>query len=179
LQEPWLSSDRLHSAAARRRRHVAHNTTDHRFMLDQLIRFFEELGAKGAPTVEEPHLAVAVLLVEAGLMQGSFTAEERIMTARLLSRRFALPPDEVDELIERAETRARSTAQYFPFTHSLNTNMSIEDKIGVVEMLWRIAYADGNLDAFEDQLIRQVAGLLHVPDRDRMDAKKRVIDGLK
>ncbi len=144
-------------------------------MIDQLLRLFQ--GAK-APPVEEPHLAVAVLLVEAGLMQGDFSSDERTMTARLLSRRFGLLPDEADELIERAETRARSTAQYFPFTNSLNTNMSIEDKIEVVEMLWRIAYADGHLDAFEDQLIRQVAGLLHVPDRDRMDAKKRVIDGM-
>jgi uncharacterized tellurite resistance protein B-like protein len=148
-------------------------------MIDQLLRLFQGAGAKGAPTVEEPHLAVAVLLVEAGLMHGNFSAEERAMTARLLSRRFALPPDEVDELIERAETRARDSAQYFPFTNSLNTNMSIEDKIEVVEMLWRIAYADGNLDAFEDQLIRQVAGLLHVPDRDRMNARKRVLDGLE
>jgi uncharacterized tellurite resistance protein B-like protein len=144
-------------------------------MIDQLLRLFQ--GAN-TPTVEEPHLAVAVLLVEAGLMAGDFSAEERTMTARLLSRRFALPPDEAEELIQRAETRARDTAQYFPFTHSLNTNMSIEAKIEVVEMLWRIAYADGNLDPFEDQLIRQVAGLLHVPDRDRMDAKRRVIDAL-
>ncbi len=144
-------------------------------MLDQLLKLFQ--GDKVASAVEEPHLAVAVLLVEAGLMQGDFSTEERAMTARLLSRRFALPPDEADELIDRAETRARGTAQYFPFTNSLNTNMSIEDKIEVVEMLWRIAYADGNLDPFEDQLIRQVAGLLHVPDRDRMDARRRVVDG--
>ena len=100
------------------------------------------------------------------------------MTARLLSRRFALPAEEAAELIGRAETRARGSAQYFPFTNSLNTNMTIEDKVEVVEMLWRIAYADGNLDAFEDQLIRQVAGLLHVPDRDRMNARRRVLDSL-
>ena len=83
------------------------------------------------------------------------------MTARLLSRRFALSPDEAAELITRAEVRARSTAQYFPFTNSLNNSMSIDDKIEVVEMLWRIAYVDGVLDPFEDQLIRQVGGLLH------------------
>ncbi len=145
-------------------------------MLEQLIKLFQ--GDKAAAAVEEPHLAVAVLLVEAGLMHGDFSTQERGMTARLLSRRFGLSPDEADELIDRAEARARGTAQYFPFTNSLNTNMSIEDKIEVVEMLWRIAFADGQLDAFEDQLIRQVAGLLHVPDRDRMDAKKRVTDGL-
>lgn len=145
-------------------------------MIDELIRLFQ--GAKVAPAVAEPHLAVAVLLVEAGLMHGDFSTEERTMTGRLLSRRFGLSPAEADELIDRAETRARSTAQYFPFTNSLNTNMSLEDKIEVVEMLWRIAFADGQLDAFEDQLIRQVAGLLHVPDRDRMDAKKRVIEGM-
>lgn len=119
-----------------------------------------------------------MLLIEAGLMHGDFSAEERALTGRLLSRRFGLSTEEADELIVRAETRARSTSQYFPFTNSLNTNMSPDDKIDVVEMLWRIAFADGQLDAFEDQLIRQVAGLLHVPDRDRMDAKKRVIEGI-
>ena len=142
-------------------------------MLDRLLDLLR--GGSDTPKSEEPHLAVAVLLVEAGLMHGDFSADERAMTAHLLARRFALSADEADELISRAETRARSTAQYFPFTHSLNSNMSIEDKIEVVEMLWRIAYADGNLDAFEDQLIRQVSGLLHVPDRDRMLARKRVL----
>jgi uncharacterized tellurite resistance protein B-like protein len=143
-------------------------------MIDRLLDLLR--GGADAPKIEEPHLSVAVLLVEAGLMHGDFSAEERAMTAHLLARRFALSADEADELISRAEVRARSTAQYFPFTHSLNSSMSIEDKIEVVEMLWRIAYADGNLDAFEDQLIRQVAGLLHVPDRERMLARKRVLD---
>lgn len=142
-------------------------------MFDRLLDLLR--GGADAQRIEEPHLSVAVLLVEAGLMHGEFSADERAMTAHLLARRFALDADEADELISRAEARARSTAQYFPFTHSLNSNMSIEDKIEVVEMLWRIAYADGNLDAYEDQLIRQVAGLLHVPDRDRMDARKRVL----
>ncbi len=142
-------------------------------MLDRLLDLLQ--GKSSAPTIEEPHLAVAVLLVEAGLMHGDFSAEERAMTAHLLARRFALSSDEAEELIGRAEARARASAQYFPFTNSLNNSMSIDDKIEVIEMLWRIAYADGNLDAFEDQLIRQVAGLMHVPDRDRMDARRRVL----
>lgn len=144
-------------------------------MIDRLLSLLQGAGSSSASGIEEPHLSVAVLLVEAGLMHGDFSAEERAMTARLLSRRFALSSDEADELIVRAVARARSSAQYFPFTHSLNTNMSIDDKTEVIEMLWRIAYADGNLDAFEDQLIRQVAGLLHVPDRERMNARKRVL----
>jgi uncharacterized tellurite resistance protein B-like protein len=144
-------------------------------MIDRLLRLLQGGGAV-APAAEEPHLSVAVLLVEAGLMHGDFSAEERAMTTHLLCRRFALSPDEAAELIARAEARARSTAQYFPFTNSLNNSMSIDDKIEVVEMLWQIAYADGNLDAFEDQLIRQVAGLLHVPDRERMLARKRVLE---
>lgn len=144
-------------------------------MIDRLLSLLQGAGRSSSALVEEPHLSVAVLLVEAGLMHGAFSAEERAMTAQLLSRRFALSADEADELITRAEARARTTAQYFPFTNSLNTSMSIDDKIEVIEMLWRIAYADGNLDAFEDQLIRQVAGLMHVPDRDRMNARKRVL----
>ena len=144
-------------------------------MIDRLLSLLQGAGRTSVPAMEEPHLSVAVLLIEAGLMHGDFSAEERAMTAQVLSRRFALSSEEAEELIVRAEARARSTAQYFPFTNSLNASMSIDDKIEVVEMLWRIAYADGHLDAFEDQLIRQVAGLLHVPDRDRMNARKRVL----
>ena len=80
-------------------------------MIDRLLNLLQGAGRSSAPLVEEPHLSVAVLLVEAGLMHGEFSADERAMTAQLLARRFALSVDEAGELITRAEARARSTAR--------------------------------------------------------------------
>jgi len=144
-------------------------------VIDRLFKLLQG-NAAAAPRLEDPRLSVAALLVEAGLMHHDFSAEERATTAALLTQRFELSPADAADLIARAEARVSRSAQYFPFTHSINESMTIDEKIEVVEMLWRIAYADGTLDPFEDQLIRQVGGLLHVPDRDRMFARKRVLE---
>ncbi len=143
-------------------------------MLDRLLGLLQG-NASSQPLTEDPRLSVAALLVEAGLMHHDFSESERAMTAQLLAQRFDLSAAEAAELVARAEARVSRSAQYFPFTHSINQSMEIGEKIEVIEMLWRIAYADGKLDAFEDQLIRQLGGLLHVPDRDRMLARKRVL----
>jgi uncharacterized tellurite resistance protein B-like protein len=67
------------------------------------------------------------------------------------------------------------SAQYFPFTREICTRFSREERVEVIEMLWTVAYADGVLDPEEDMLIRQIAGLIHVPDRERMLARQRAL----
>ena len=52
----------------------------------------------------------------------------------------------------------------------------IEKRITLLEMLWELAYVDGELDAAEDMLIRRIAGLIHVEDRDRIEAKQKVLN---
>ena len=69
--------------------------------------------------------------------------------------------------MDAAEQRVRDTAQYFPFTREISKRLSMEQRVGIVEMLWEVAYADGVLDPHEDMLLRQIAGLIHVPDRER------------
>jgi uncharacterized tellurite resistance protein B-like protein len=70
----------------------------------------------------------------------------------------------------------RDSAQYFPFTHMITTRLSTEQRVGIIEMLWEVAYADGVLDPQEDMLLRQIAGLIHVPDRDRGLARQRALE---
>lgn len=145
-------------------------------MLDQLLRLLKGHEAPhAAPSDEELRIAVAALLVEAARMDESFGDDERATAADLLAKRFALSDAEVASLVQRADERMSRSAQYFPFVHNINQMMSATEKAEVIEMLWRIAYADGTLDAHEDQLIRQVAGLIHVPDRERMLARKRAL----
>jgi len=108
-------------------------------------------------------------------MDQRFGDAERTVIASLLTKRFGLPAASVSSLIQRVDKRASDLVQYFPLTHNINQKMTQQEKAEFVEMLWRIAYADGVLDPHEDQLIRQIAGLIHVPDRDRMLARKRAL----
>ncbi|MBU1211837.1 MAG: TerB family tellurite resistance protein [Alphaproteobacteria bacterium] len=145
-------------------------------MFDQLLKLItgdDRQPAEIAAT--DQRVSVAALLVEAARMDQTFRAEERDTIARLLTQRFELSADEAARLIETADEKLAATAQYFRFTHELNTSLSAAEKIEVIEMLWSVAYADGELDAHEDQLIRQIAGLIHVTDRDRMLARKRAL----
>jgi uncharacterized tellurite resistance protein B-like protein len=146
-------------------------------MLDRLLNFLTGAETPSAePRPDELELAVAALLVEAARMDDSFDAGERAAIERLLAARFDLSPEAVHTLVATAEQKMRETAQYFPFTREITTRLTTEQRVGIIEMLWEVAYADGLLDPQEDMLLRQIAGLIHVPDRDRGLARKRALE---
>jgi uncharacterized tellurite resistance protein B-like protein len=146
-------------------------------MLDRLLNL---LTGTEAPSLQagpdELQLAVAALLVEAARMDDNFGAEERTAIERLLAAHFDLTPEALHTLIGAAERKMSASMQYFPFTHAITTRLSTEQRVGIIEMLWEVAYADGVLDPQEDALLRQIAGLIHVPDRERGEARKRALE---
>jgi len=146
-------------------------------MLDRLMNFLSGTEAPSAQAgPDELQLAVAALLVEAARMDDNFDAGERAAIERLLAARFDLSPEAVHTLVAAAEQKMSATAQYFPFTHAITTRLSSEQRVGIIEILWEVAYADGVLDPQEDALLRQIAGLIHVPDRERGEARKRALE---
>ncbi len=149
-------------------------------MIDRLLDFLTGQEVP-APTnsEDELRLAIAALLIEAARMDSNFDASERATIEGLLARKFDLEPVAVKQLIASAEKKLDNTAQYFPFTHQITTSMSGEQRADVIEMLWKVAYSDGVLDPYEDSLVRQIAGLIHVPDRERGLARLRAIETLK
>lgn len=149
-------------------------------MFDRLIDF---LSGSDAPAFDEGtdelQLSVAALLIEAAHMDSSFDDAERATIERLLTKRFDLDHAAVESLIAQAQKRIEDSAQYFPFTHQITQRMSAEQRAEIIEMLWKVAYSDGVLDPYEDALVRQIAGLIHVPDRERGLARRRALEKLK
>ncbi len=94
---------------------------------------------------------------------------------RLLTERFHLEPQAVQSLIEEARRKVEYSAHYFPFTHEICTRLGLEERIEIIQMLWTVAYTDGMLDPEEDMLVRQIAGLIHVPDKERGLARQRAL----
>jgi uncharacterized tellurite resistance protein B-like protein len=129
----------------------------------------------GTAAEDEMHLAVAALLIEAARMDSTFDVTERASIEALLATKFNLDGVAVRQLIDDAQRKVEDSTQYFPFTNAISKNMTIEQRTEIIEMMWSVAYSDGVLDPHEDMLLRQVAGLLHVPDRERGLARQRAL----
>ena len=149
-------------------------------MIDRLLEF---LTGREVPALEEStdelQLSVASLLIEAAHMDSDFSAAERATIERLLAKKFDLDHDAVQSLIAQAQQKVEHSAQYFPFTRHITKSMSAKQRANIIEMLWKVAYSDGVLDPYEDALVRQIAGLIHVPDRERGLARRRALEKLK
>ena len=143
-------------------------------------RLMDILGHGGAPSVDrdenrELRLAAAALLVEAARMDGEVDDAERHAVAEQLSACFNLDGEETGALIEAAGAAVDQATQLYPFTRVITDRFSEDDRIHMIEMLWSVAYADRRLHDYEASLVRRVAGLIHVADRENGAARKRVL----
>ena len=126
----------------------------------------------------ELRLAAAALLVEAAKLDGVFDGMEKVKVAMLLKDRFGVDGADVAELIEAADAETEMAGGLYGFTKEVRGNFDHEERISMIEMLWEVAYADGALHDFESNMLRRVAGLLYVTDRESGEARKRVLSRL-
>jgi uncharacterized tellurite resistance protein B-like protein len=143
-------------------------------MFDRIVKLLSE----PSPPQDRDGLqiAVAVLLVEAARMDAHFEDAERTVIERLLANKFQLSPEQTGELMRKAVEVGERSNQLYPFTRTAVERMDLAQRIGLIEMLWEVAYADGVLDPDEDALLRRVAGLIYVSDVDRAAARIRVLE---
>ena len=139
-------------------------------MIRTFRRLFESTiaTASRAPAVEERehgyHVATAALLVEMMRADSAVEPAERDAVLRALAATFDdLTPEETVDLLARAEERADDATSLYEFTRIVSRQLDHEQKAHVVELLWRVAYADGDLDKYEEHLVRRIADLIHVP----------------
>jgi uncharacterized tellurite resistance protein B-like protein len=146
-------------------------------MFDTLLRILtgSDDAPPAAPSDEcnDPALALAVLLLETARSDDCVADSERRIIERVLARRFGLQPFETARLVAAARQGATRATDLYHFTRIVVDNFSERERVGVIEMLWDVAYSDGAVSGDEDALIRRVAGLLYVSDFDRGEAKRR------
>lgn len=120
--------------------------------------------------------ACAVLLIEVALADFQQSDSEKEKVTQLLQSTFDLSPAELDELIDFSQTQGSETTSVHPFTSLINDHYEYEQRVNLVSLMWKVAYADGNLDRYEDNIIRKVADLLYVRHSDFIKAKHAVAD---
>ena len=145
-----------------------------------MINRFKSLLSSGLATREQVadfgdrQLALAVLLVEAAYIDGTFDDIEHLKIAELAKQSFDLNETEIADLIEAAVAKHQEAVDLVRFTRVIKDAFAPEERVEVIEMLWEVVYADGRVDDFEASLMRRLGGLLYVSDHDRGAAQKRV-----
>lgn len=147
-------------------------------MIDTIQEFFKQFiepGTRQAGTGGEHALqiATAALLLEMMRMDDHLADAERIAITTALRQQFGLAPDQLDTLMVLAAQEARQASDYYQFTSLINRSCTLEQKIQIVENLWRVAMADSHLDAHELHLMRKLADLLYIGHADYVAAKQR------
>ena len=135
------------------------------------------LGASAAVDPREQerarNLAVAALLVEVLRADYEFVAGERRQVVESIRGILGLDTAQCEDLLADAERQVDGAHDLHQFTSRLNRSLSHDEKLRLVEQLWRVAQADAVVHKYEEHLIRRVADLLHVSHREFIAAKLR------
>jgi uncharacterized tellurite resistance protein B-like protein len=125
---------------------------------------------------ERVQVATCALLLEVAHSDGHYKSVEAKIVHELLANTFNLPPAAVTELIDYSHQHRQDSTDLFQFAREINAHFSREEKADVMEGIWRVIYADGALDKFEDALARQLATLLRLDHQDVIDRKLKVLN---
>ncbi len=107
-------------------------------------------------------LATAVLMVDVARADHIFEDSEFERVLQLVEHHFKLAPEEAAELVNSASDTAEDIVSVHEFTALLHEHLDEDEKARIVGLLWEIAYADGELDKYEDSLILKISDLLYV-----------------
>jgi uncharacterized tellurite resistance protein B-like protein len=131
-----------------------------------------------APSAEPARLACAALLAKAAHLDGQLDQGEEEAMSRLMVERFSIDAAAARSILEEATDDLEESNDIYRYTKVLRDSFDEAERIDLMEMLWEVAYADGVLHEFEAQLMRRLAGLLFVDDRDSGAARKRALGKL-
>ena len=123
-------------------------------------------------------LACAALLIEVINSDQKLEEQETEAFLAVLKENLNISNEDIDELVELAQTQAKEATSLYEFTRLINDDYDYKQKIGLVENMWRIAFSDNNLDKYEDHLIRKISDLIYVSHSDFIKAKLKVRDAI-
>lgn len=148
-------------------------------MLDIVKRFFSKIDENnpkntGQEAGHNINVAACALFVEIARIDGKFTQEEMKTVLSILKEKYGLSRQNADVLIAEAEKELEESVDLWQFARLINDNYSNEEKIEIIETLWRIVYVDGKMDQYEHYLMNKLKNLLRISHGQLIDAKVKV-----
>ena len=130
------------------------------------VHEIRQFFASRLSSAEEPHrpnavaIAACALLLEIAHADDVFAPEERERIQRAVREDLGVPAPDVNEVVRLAEEERRESVDLYQFTKLVAERFSREQRLRLIEVIWGVVYADGELSAVENQLARRIAELL-------------------
>ena len=153
-------------------------------MLDVVKRFFSKVTEDDSKIIDEQRnhdtrVATCALFVEMARIDETFTQAEMETILSILKEKYGLSREHADALIAEADKALDESVDLWQFARLINENYSNEEKIEIIETLWKIVYVDGKMDKYEHYLMNKLATLLRLSHEQLIDAKLKVLDSSK
>ena len=146
-------------------------------MIDKIKHFFSKNVLEPETELTSPdQLATAALLIEVMVIDGDLDDQEMQSIAGTLSNMLHLSKEQIDQLIELSKEEVADATSLYQFTKEINEHFDIEKKLSLMTAMWRVAFADGHLDKYEENIIRRVADLLHIRHSEYIRCKANAKD---
>ena len=149
-------------------------------MLDGLRQFIADVVSPhaGEPTFDDNsyQLAATALLIHVISLDGEPSEVEKRKLHSLIESRFGLDRGTADHLIASATLVEGEAVDLYHFTSVIMRSVDEAGRLRIVEMMWEVVYADGNVTEFEDNVVWRASDLLGISSRDRLELKHRVAE---
>ena len=144
-------------------------------MFDKLKNIFDKKIEEENEQFDTVQIAISTLMIQTAVYDGVFDEQEKSEILELIKKYFNFSEDQKLSLFKIAMKVNDDSNDMQQFTRTLNDNLSEEEKLNIIEMLWKIIISDGHIDDYENALIRKISGLLYISDRDVGQIKKKLI----
>ena len=138
---------------------------------DLLINYSNNEEETPQESISILNKACAALLIEVAFADKIFNESEVSSLMKILKETYSLEEEMIQDLIDDAKSIVDHSTSLYNYTRVVNDEFSYADKLKLIESIWKIAFSDGNLDKYEDYLIRKISNLLHVSHSDFIKIK--------
>ena len=149
-------------------------------MLDIVKRFFSKTESETAKNVDQAtehdvRVAACALFVEMARIDEKFTEAEMDTILSIVQDRYGLSREHADALVAEADKELDKSVDLWQFARLINENYSIDEKIEIIEILWRMVFVDGKMDRYEHYLMNKLKNLLRLSHDQLIAAKLKVL----
>ena len=136
-----------------------------------MLKNFFKKQKKESPN--NKNILVTALLIHAAKIDENYTEIEKKIITKAIINLNKISPDEANEILKLAEKKEEESNQIVEFTREIK-KYSMESRLKIIEVIWKIVYSDGTSNSYESNLIRRICGLLYVSDKDNGIIKTKV-----
>ena len=137
-----------------------------------ILKFFNKNNEKTDTSLES--INIACLLIHAAKIDENYTSEEKEIVKKTVKKLYP-DLDNLDDVVSKAEQKENDSNHIQEFTKDVKS-LSLENKIIIIETLWRIILSDGKSDIYENNLMRRLAGLLYLDDKIVGETKVKILN---